>query len=165
MSRKVLLISTMRDGKACAVAMAEQLDVPVEFAAGRREGLSALRREDYSVVVIEESLAEADPDWADLAWQQAGTAVPMEVNFAISARTRLVREVRGALARRQHETDMARREAAAAIGSELKGSVTGLLLQTQLTLREPGVPPMLAPKLQHLVELATEIRERLRGNA
>ena len=146
MQGNVLLISTMRDLKA-----------------GRREGLVALRRENYSVVVIEESLAEADPDWADLAWQQAGTAVPMEVNLAISARERLIREVRGALARRQQEKEQARREAAAAIGSELKGSVTGLLLQAELTLREPNVPPPLAPKLQHILELATEIRERLRG--
>ena len=162
METGVLLISTIRDAKACAAAMMERLGVPVEIAAGRREGLIALRRGDYGVVVIEESLAEADPDWADLAWLQAGTAVPIEVNFAISARERLIREVRGGLARRQQEEEQARREATAEIGSELKGSVTGLLLQAELTLREPNVPPMLAPKLQHLLELATEIRERLR---
>jgi len=43
--------------------------------------------------------------------------------------------------------------------------VTGLLLESQLALREPAIPASLEPKLRHLVELAGALRERLRGPA
>jgi signal transduction histidine kinase len=161
MDKCVLLVSTMKDAKEGAALVAEQLGFPVEVAPGRREALTALRHAEYAVVVIEESLAESDAEWAGLVWQHAGLAVPMEVNFSITARSRLVREIRSALSRRQQETELARKEAARTIGNELKSSVTGLLLQTQLAQRSRGIPAELAPKLQHLVELATEIRERL----
>ena len=165
MTTQVLLVSTMTDATACAATMQSALGVGVDVAITRREAFSALRRGEFAVVVIDESLAEGDPEWADRAWLQAGLAIPMEVNFAITARTRLVREVRGALQRRRLEKDLARREATVSIGSELKGSVTGLLLETQLTLRVPGVPAALTPKLLHLVELCGELRERLNGQA
>ncbi len=161
MEKCVLLVSTMKDAKEGAALIAEQLGLPVDVAPGRREALTALRHSEFAVVVIEENLAESDAEWANLVWQHAGLAIPMEVNFSITARSRLIREIRAALSRRQQQTELARREASRTIGNELKGSVTGLLLQTQLTQRSRGVPPELAPKLQHLVELATEIRERL----
>jgi hypothetical protein len=46
---------------------------------------------------------------------------------------------------------------------ELKTSVTGLLLESELVLREPATPISLQPRLRHLVELAVVLRERLRG--
>jgi len=162
MHPEVLLISTMPDAPACAVAMADHLQVEVELAATQRQALIALRDRSFSVIAIEQSLAERDADWAESIWQESGVAVPLELNFSISARDRLFREVKAALSRRNRELAMARTEAAAVLGSQLKGSITGLLLQTQLTLQDPGLPAHLAPRLHHLVDLASNIRERLR---
>ena len=109
-------------------------------------------------------MAAADPQGADLLWQQAGTAVPVQVNFAISNCARVVREVRSALARRAQEEALAMRAASSAVGSELKSVVTGILLQSELALREPMVSPRLEAKLRHLVELAGDLRERLQAH-
>jgi len=162
MVRDVLLIATLDGLENCANVLEQQLGVRVEVAAGRREGLDGLRRREYGVVVVEESLVESDPTWADHLWEQTGFAVPLQINFAISGCARLGREIRAALNRRDGEHSVARRAVASEIESELKSSLTGLLLQSELALREPAVPPSLEPKLRHMVELAGQIRDRLR---
>ncbi len=162
MTKNVLIIATIEGVENCAQAIAEQLGTRVEVASTRRMGLMALRRSEFEVVVIEESLVEGDAVWADMVWEQAGLAMPVQVNFAISGAARLVREVRAALARRDGEYALARRAAAVEIENELKSSVTGLLLESELALREPKGSATLEPKLRHLVELAGSLRERLR---
>ena len=165
MNRKVLMVTTMAGAEGCAQAMAESLGVEVEVAASRKTGLASLRREGFAVVVVEESLAESDPEWADELWELAGLAMPLQVNFAISGCARLARVVKAAMTRRDGELAVAKREAVEALESELKSSVTGLLLESELALREPSISAALEPKLRHLVELAGAIRERLRGAA
>ena len=163
MSRDVLMISTMEGAEHCAQWIAGELGSKVEVASNRRAGLAALRQAEFGVVVVEESLAEADPEWADQVWDLAGLAMPVQVNFAISGCARLSREVKAALLRRDGEQAVARRAATTEIENDLKSAVTGLLLESQLALNELAVPAALEPKLRHLVELAGALRERLRG--
>jgi hypothetical protein len=165
LSRDVLMISTMEGADHCAQWIAGELGSNVEVAGTKRAGLAALRRAAFGVVVVEESLAEADPEWADQVWGLAGLAMPVQVNFAISGCARLSREVKAALLRRDGEQAVARRAAVTEVENDLKSTVTGLLLESQLALREPAVPASLEPKLRHLVELAGILRERLRGAA
>ena len=93
MQPEVLLISTFPEASQLADALAGHLHVKVELAPTHRQALNTLRRASFSVVVIEQSLAERDADWADSIWQHSGLAVPIELNFSISARPRLMREV------------------------------------------------------------------------
>lgn len=157
-----LMISSMAGAENCAALMTRQLGIRVEVVTTRRLGLAALRRQEYAVLILEESVAEADPQGADLLWQNAGLAVAVQVNFAISGCARLVREVRSALARREQQEGAAMRAATIRIESELKSTVTGLLLQSQLALAEPSLSPQLTAKLKQMVELAGSLRERLR---
>jgi len=165
MNRDVLMISTMEGAENCARAMQEQVNARVEVAVGKKAGLVALRREEFAVVVVEESLAESDPAWAAHIWEMSGLAMPLQVNFAISGSSRLAREVKAALDRRDGDQAVARRSVARDMENELKSSVTGLLLESELALREPAVPLSLQPKLRHLVVLAGLLRERLRREA
>lgn len=159
------MISSIEGAEHCAQWIAGALGLNVEVAATRKAGLAALRRSEFGVVVVEESLTESDPEWADQVWELAGLAMPVQVNFAISGCARLSREVKAALIRREGEQTVARRAAVTEVENELKSAVTGLLLESQLALREPSVPVALEPKLRHLVELAGALRERLRGDA
>jgi hypothetical protein len=97
--------------------------------------------------------------------QHLGAAIPVYVNFAISGIERVVREIRTALSRRQREEKVARQSAQQAMWSELKESVTALLLSCDLALAMPGVPPPAADKLRLVHELACQIRERLGATA
>ncbi len=160
-ARDVLIISVMDGAENCARTISLQVGARVEVAANRKEGLAALRRTHFAVVVVEESLAEADTDWAEQVWDLAALAMPVQVNFAISGCARLGRDVKAALLRKDGEQAVARKAAFAEIENDLKSTVTGLLLESQLALNEPAIPPALEPKLRHLVELAGALRDRL----
>jgi hypothetical protein len=159
-SNDVLVICGIAGAENFAAVLARQIEVRVEVVTTRRAGLLALRRSEFAVVVVEENLVESDPEWADQLWENAGMAIPMQINFSISGGARLGREVKSALLRRDAEYARALQVAATHVENELKGSLTGLLLQSELALREPAGSVALAPKLKLVVELAADIRDR-----
>jgi len=112
-------------------------------------------------VLVDETMAECDPAAAEAIWEKAGLAIPLQINFALSGAARLMREIRAALHRREREQMLARRAAAAAIESELKSTVAGLLLHSQLALNGSEVPPLVADKLRVVADLAGSLRQQL----
>ncbi len=162
---EVLVISAVHSADECARAIGARLGCEVAVATTRREALVALASADFAVVVVEESLVEGDSAWADRVWELAGSAIPLQINFAISGCDRLTREIKAAFHRRARERAMARRLISAELEDELKTSVTGLLLESELILEEPSTPPLLRPKLQHMALLAKTLRERLRRSS
>ncbi len=161
MNHTVLMITSIAGAENCAASLARQLGFTVAVASTRRAGLTALRRNEYSCIVVDDSIVESDPEGAELLWKHAGLAVPVQINFAISGSARLAREIRAALARREQEQGLAMRAAASSIESELKSTLTGLLLQSQLALAEASASPQLTVKLKMMVELAGDLRQRL----
>jgi len=83
MSRTILIIAPALAAEPIANALREELDAAVEVAPQRRAGLAALRRTEYSLVLLEESLAELDPRGADLLYQNAGAAPVLESELAL----------------------------------------------------------------------------------
>lgn len=159
--QNALIITAVSGAELCAASISKQLGFPVEVAPSRREGLAALRRHEYTIVVIDEPVAESSPEGADMLWKQAGLAIPLQINFAISGTNRLIREIRSALQRREHEQALAMRAATTAIENDLRDTVTGLLLHSQLALAEPLLSAPLTAKLQTMAELAGHLRTRL----
>ena len=161
MNQNMLLVTNIPGAENCAAAITRQLGLGVELVSSGRAALAALRRREYAVVVLDENQTEADPAGADVLWQQAGLAIPIQVNLAISGSGRLLREIRAALQRREREQALALRAATQVIGGEINTTITGLLLQTQLMLSEPTIPTALLPKLQQVAQLAGTLRQQL----
>ena len=157
----ILMVTGIEGARNCATVVGAQLSMEVEVAEGRKAALAALRRREYLAVVIDETLAECDPAAAEKICDQAGLAIPMQINFAISGASRLVREIRAALNRREREQTLARRAAAAAIEAELKTTVAGLLLHSQLALSGSEVPAPVADRLRMVADLAGSLRQQL----
>ena len=161
MPQSILMITAIAGAENCATMLSKQFGLAVETARSRREGLAALRRREFAVIVVDQSLVEQPEDGMDSLLKHAGLAIPLEINFAISGCGRVVREVRAALMRRDREKDVARSAAASSIRSGLRDGIAGLLLQAQLALAEPGITPPLAERLHLLLELASNLRQRL----
>jgi hypothetical protein len=138
-----------------------QLGLETDVAEGRKQALAALRRREFSVVVVDETLAECDPAAAEAIWEMAGLAIPLQINFALSGAARLIREIRSALHRREREQALARRAATAAIEIELKSTVAGLLLHSQLALNGAEMTSPVADKLRVVADLAGHLRSQL----
>lgn len=163
MNQNLLLVTPMGGAEECATSVGRQLGLDVEVASDRRTALASLRRREYAVVVLDETLVESDPAGTDVLWQHLGLAVPLQINLGIYGCNRLLREVRSALQRREKELSLAMRAAVQLLEGEMNNAITGLLLQTQLALAEPGLPANAAIKLQQAVELAGSLREILRN--
>jgi hypothetical protein len=161
----ILLVTGIEGAHGCADIVQKQLGLPVEVAEGRREALSALRKAEFQAVVIDETLAECDPAAADRICEAAGLAIPLQINFAVSGAARLVREIRSALHRREHEQAVARSAASAAIEAELKSTVAGLLLHSELALAGAEVPAPVADRLRVVADLAGSLRRQLSSPA
>jgi DNA-binding NtrC family response regulator len=159
MPNKTLLIAPEAVAEPVAEALRRSLDAEVVTAPTRRSGMACLRRREFAIVVLDESLASADPDGAALLYEVAGAAAVLEVNFILSGVERTLRQVRAALARRAHDRQQASADVAAQICGELNGTLTGLLLETELALREAA--PAQQHKLQQVFRLAGTLRERL----
>ena len=157
----VLIISPMAEASQAAAALSSALGCTVKLAAGHRAGVTELRHRDYSVVVVDDCMAEANPAAIEVLWQSLGMAVPVQINFALHGGSRLAREVQAAIGRREQQQVLALRAAASLLENELKSTVTGLLLQSQLALAEPQLTPKLAGKLELVAELAGSLRRRL----
>jgi DNA-binding NtrC family response regulator len=157
----ILIVTGIEGARNCAAVVAAQLGMEVEVADGRKTALAALRRHEFAAVVMDETMAECDPAAAEAVWEHASLAIPLQINFALSGAARLVREIRAALHRREREQTMARRAAAAAIENELKTTVAGLLLHSQLALNGSEVSGPVADKLRMVADLAGSLRQQL----
>jgi len=160
-----LIITATEDVETTVAALAGQLKATIEIAASRVTALRLLARRSYSIVVLDQILADSDPEGAELIWKHGGVAIPLQINFALAGSARLEREIRGALTRRRREQQLADAAAAAAIDAELKNAITGFLLESRLALAEEGIPPGVESHLRTLAEMAGRLRERLTPNA
>jgi hypothetical protein len=158
---QILLVTAVAGAESCAPIVSKQFGLAVETASNRKDALAAMRRKSYAVVVLDSSLLEASAADADTLFKHSGLAIPLEINFAISGCGRLVREIRAALSRRQLEQSVAARAAATSLETNLRDTVAGLLLQSQLALADPSLPPQLADKLKLMAELAGNLRQQL----
>lgn len=160
----ILIVSGIEGIRNCADAVARRLETRVDVAEGRRAALASLRLKEFAAVIVDESLAECDPAAADAIWDRSGLAIPLQINFALSGTTRIIREVRAALNRREREQAVAQRAATEAVEVEVRNTVSGLLLHSQLALAQDGVPRAVAEKLRLVADLAGTLRQLLSGH-
>jgi signal transduction histidine kinase len=161
----ILLVTGIEGAQNCADVVGKQLEMEVAIAEGRKTALAQLRRREFAVVVVDETVAACDPAAAEAIWERAGLAIPLQINFAVSGASRLIREIRAALRRREREQELARRAAAAAVESELKSTVAGLLLQSQLALSSSDAASPVAERLRMVADLAVDLRRQLGATA
>jgi hypothetical protein len=157
----ILIVTGVEGARNCAAVVGAQLGMEVEVAEGRKGALAAMRHREFNAIVVDETMAECDPAAAEAIWEHAGLAIPLQINFALAGASRLVREIRAALHRREREQTLARRAAAAAIENELKTTVAGLLLHSQLALNGTEISAPLAEKLRMVADLAGSLRQQL----
>jgi DNA-binding NtrC family response regulator len=157
----ILMVTGVEGARNSAEVVSAQLGLEVEVAEGRKTALAALRRREFAAVVVDETLAECDPAAAEAICDRSGLAIPLQINFALAGAARLIREIRAALHRREREQTLARRAAEAAIERELKSTVAGLLLHSELALSVGDVPAPLADRLRVVADLAGNLRQQL----
>jgi hypothetical protein len=160
----ILFVTGIEGARNCADVVGKLLDMEMVIAEGRKAALAQLRQREFVAVVVDDTVAACDPAAAEAIWERSGLAIPIQINFAVSGVARLVREIRAALHRREREQELARRAAAAAVESEVKNIVAGLLLQSQLALSSSDATSPVADRLRLVANLAGDLRRQLSGS-
>jgi hypothetical protein len=157
----ILVVTPSARAEDCAKAIREAAAESVQVAATLRQAATQLRAQEYSAVVIDQSLLEAEPEESEMLLRHIGMAIPVHVNFAISGMERVLRELHAALHRRKREVVVARQAAEQALRNDLKGTVTALLLSCEMALQVPNLPATAEAKLRAVDKLAQEMRGKL----
>jgi hypothetical protein len=160
----ILLITSLAKAQDCAKALQEVAAEPVQVAATLPEAVALLQAHEFSAVVLDQVLLDAQPDEVETILKHMGTAVPVFSNFAICGTERVARELRSALHRRNRESLVARQQAERALRSlrsELKDTITALLMSCEMALDVPNLPLFAETKMRAVDALAKEMRTKL----
>lgn len=157
----ILLITASANGPECAKAISALAHTRTEVAPDTLTALNRLRENEYTAVVLDDSMANASAAQLEVLFKHLGTAVPVFVNLGISRKDRVVRDVLTALRRLEQEKNLARRSVEWELRSQLKGDLTGILLSAQQALHVATLPSAAETKLKSVCELAERMRVRL----
>src|SRR4051812_49322978 len=130
----ILLITASANGPECAKALVSAARLKAEVARDLLTALNRLRENEYTAVIIDESMTDGSGKHLEVLFKHLGTAVPVFVNLGISRKERVVRDVVTALRRLEQEKTMARQSVEWELRSQLKGDLTGILLSAQEAL-------------------------------
>jgi hypothetical protein len=157
----ILLVTPSDRAAECAAALHGASGEKVIVAESLPRAAALLRANSYLAAVLDQHLLEAEPHEADATLEHLGTAIPVQVNFAISGIERVVRDVRAAVQRRKREETQACQSALGRLQSELSDTVTALLLSSELALETPELPLAASEKIQSVHELVKKLRRQL----
>jgi hypothetical protein len=157
----ILLVTSSRRAQECAEAIRRATKQETRTCPKLSAASRILRATEFSALVIDQILAEADPTTTDVILNEAETAIPVFVNLAICGIDRMVRDVRSALERRERERIRAIREAESNLRSQLSEALTGILISSQLAMEVPAVPAAAQARLRSVYQLATAMRQKL----
>ena len=160
----ILLITPSSTGSQSLEALRGATNLEVQWAQTPQQAVAHLREQTYSTAVIDEFLLETEPDESDLMIEHLGTAFPVYINFGVTGLDRLVREVRSALHRRKREETSARRAVAEQMHSEMRETLTAMLLSCELAMSVPNVPTPAAERIRAIDGFARELRLRLEAS-
>ena len=157
----VLLVSANPEISAVSSSIAELTDEEVEVVGSLARATARLRRQDFSLVVVDQGMAEAGTAEADTLLKHVQSAAVIFVNFAIAGVDRIRAEVQLAFRRRQAETFAARDAARTALCSEIGELLAGIILISELAQNQERLTPQLQHNFEQISRLATEIQERI----
>jgi hypothetical protein len=135
-----------------------------DWAQSLQAAATHLREQTYAVAVIDQLLLETEPEESDQMIEHLGHAFPVYINFAVTGMERLLREVRLALHRRKREENAAVRTVVEQLNSEMRESLTAVMLSCELAMAIPDVPAPAAEKILAIDNLARAMRLRLEIN-
>jgi len=157
----ILLVTASSRAQECRAALENGTGHKTQVAGSVPQAVTRLRNAEYEALAIDQSLLETDFRALDTLLNHTGTAMPIYVNLSLHSTERVVRETQVALHRAEKEKRMALRIVERDLRNQLRSEVTGILLTSELALRNPAIPADVAAKLQLVQDMAEKLRTRL----
>jgi CheY-like chemotaxis protein len=155
----ILLVTTSARARECAAALEQGTGHKTHVAATVPQALHRLEAAEYDALAVDQSLLETDLRALDTLLNRSGMAMPVYVNLGLHGTDRITREVQVALRRLDSEKALAMQSAGRLLSNQLRNNLTGILLISDLALRQKSISPDVADKVKSVRDLA----ERMRG--
>ncbi len=157
----ILLVTTSSRAKECAAALEQGTGHKTHVASSVPQAVSKMQAAEYEGLAIDQSLLESDFRALDTLLNRCGMAIPLYVNLALHSTERVVREAQVALRRTEQEKLMATRTAERVLRNQLSSQLTGILLNSELALRQKSISAEVAQNIRSVRELAEKMRSQL----
>jgi hypothetical protein len=157
----ILLVWPSEKAQDCAKTIQNTFQEEVRVVATIHKGCTELQSVEYSAVLVDQRLSEAQPGQTSVLLDYVGSAIPLFVNFGISSQERILWELRAALSRHRREIKLARLRAKLELHDELTDAVTALLLCCGIALSEPGLSESVTARLKIIEEVTQQIKSKL----
>jgi hypothetical protein len=161
----ILLVTPIARRHECAAALHQATGENVVIADSLLRATTLLRTDFYTAAVFDRSVPEFEPHEVAIALDNLGSAIPVQINLAISGIERLVGEVKSAIRFRKLEEATARGVATRLVYSELNDTLTTLLLESELALETTGLTPAAGERLTAVRDTTRKLRSRLESSA
>jgi hypothetical protein len=159
----ILLVTALKKVSGLVHEIEEATAKSVVVCTSVSEATGQLETREFSTVVVDELLFDAELDEGLTLIKHLGSAVPIYINFALCSQERLVRDVHLALERRKRDITQAKREAQDALRHDLRETVTALLLSCEMAFRDAELPASVANRMQTVEALARDVSLKLGG--
>ena len=156
-----MLVSGATVSREDTTWVSQETGMELRVAISPSEALQTLGGATCRVAVVDSGLVETDPRGVEQLLFENPAALPIFPNLAVCGAERLVCEIKAALRRGEKESQRAADYARLEFRSDLKDSVTALLLNCDLTLQLQGLPSEIATKINVLRDLASKMRDQL----
>ena len=159
----ILLITPSANGEKWVKSLHAATSQEVRWAHTLQEASTCLREQTYSAAVIDQFLLETEPEESDQMTEHLGTAFPSTSTLPYQHGALAAGSSSGAPATQAQEAT-ARRSIAEQMHSEMRETLTAMMLSCELALSVPDVPSLATEKIQVIDNLARELRLRLEVN-
>lgn len=157
----ILLVSRVAVSRDDTLRLSQETGMEIRSAESVEQAFQILRGTVCRVAVVDAGFLEINAQGVDALLFETSSAVPIFPNLAVCGSERLAAEIKAALRRgdkeRQKASDWVRGE----FRSDLKDTVTALLLNCDLAFQIPNLPPEATRKLRLLHDLAGKMRDQL----
>jgi hypothetical protein len=157
----ILLLSPYQNAPECAAQVERATRDKVQIVETIRLAMSALRSQQFTMMIADENLIESTPGTSESLLQRMETSVPLIVDLASMRPEKVAKVAVTTLKRRVLEFEMARKQAVAELRSEMKSDITGLLISSELALKAEKLPSPTTEKLNVVLEIARRMHSRL----
>ena len=158
----ILLLLHSSQAQQCKEELERRTKKPVVLCSAARDAVAALRQGAYSAVAVDQNLLDPSSLHADELVRYGGTAATVYFNPGIWGAERVCKEIELALDRAQRERQMAQQAARHELKEQLAGTVTAILLSSELALQAGPLPPKVEEKLKSVRELALQMSNSLK---
>lgn len=157
----IMMLSSSPRAQECADSLQNACGEPVRVVTSVRAAMAQFRASEFAAIVIDQNILDPDPLAIETMLRHSGTAIPVYVNFALYNGERVLREVQLALRRAQAERAVAMHAANTKLRNELKSTLTGILMSSELALAVPALPEAAQVKIRSVYDLAQNLRKQL----